>query len=105
MAWRFCLPQQRALCYTHVNSGSLPCAPLCGDPLYHMLETPTFPSTVLSTLWSSGVSHKKKNLIVPMLQSFIQYQENTQDNTRKQKWTDLVPIDMNRWGHWGKHCN
>ena len=22
----------------------------CGDPLYHMLETPTFPSTVLSTL-------------------------------------------------------
>ena len=26
------------------------CAPLCGDPLYHMLETPTFPSTVLSTL-------------------------------------------------------
>ena len=36
--------------YTHVNSGSLPCALLCGDPLYHMLETPTFPSTILSTL-------------------------------------------------------
>ena len=33
-----------------VNSGSLPCAPRCGDPLYHMLESPTFPSTVLSTL-------------------------------------------------------
>ena len=41
MAWRFCLPHQRALWYTHVNSGSLPCAPHCGDPLYHMLETPT----------------------------------------------------------------
>ena len=50
MAWRFCLPHQRALWYTHVNSGSLPCAPRCGDPLYHMLESPTFPSTVLSTL-------------------------------------------------------
>ena len=47
MAWRFCLLHQRALCYTHVNSGSLPCAPLCGDPLYHMLETPTFPSIEL----------------------------------------------------------
>ena len=33
-----------------VNSGSLPCAPRCGDPLYHMLESPTFPSTVLSTV-------------------------------------------------------
>ena len=42
--------QIHILWYTHVNSGSLPCAPRCGDPLYHMLETPTFPSTVLSTL-------------------------------------------------------
>ena len=50
MAWRVCLPHQRALWYTHVNSGSVACAPLCGDPLYHMLETPTFPSTILSTL-------------------------------------------------------
>ena len=24
MVWRFCLPHQRALWYTHVNSGSLP---------------------------------------------------------------------------------
>ena len=46
----FSLHGALALWYTHVNSGSLPCAPLCGDPLYHMLEMPTFPSTVLSTL-------------------------------------------------------
>ena len=39
MVWRFCLPHQRALWYTHVNSRSLPCASRCGDPLYHMLET------------------------------------------------------------------
>ena len=60
MAWRFCLPHQRALLYTHVNSGSLPWALRCGHPLYHMLETPTFPSTILSTLWTYGVSQKKK---------------------------------------------
>ena len=33
-----------------VNSGSLPSAPFCGDPLYHMLGTPGFPSTIMSTL-------------------------------------------------------
>ena len=62
MARRFCLPHHRALWYTHVNSGSLPCAPRCGDPLYHMLETPTFPSKVLSTLSTCGVSQEKKDM-------------------------------------------
>ena len=46
----FCLHHKRALWCSHLNSGSLPCAPRCGDPLYHMLEAPTFPSTFLSTL-------------------------------------------------------
>ena len=40
MAWRFCLQHKRALWHTHVNCGSLPCALPCGDPLYHMLESP-----------------------------------------------------------------
>ena len=31
--------------------------------MYHMLETPTLPSTVLSTLRTSGVSQKKKNIL------------------------------------------
>ena len=64
--WQFCYVRmeppksESPLVYTHVNSGSFPCAPLCGDPLYHMLETPTFPSTVLSTLRESV---KKKQLL------------------------------------------
>ena len=60
MAWRFCLPHRRALWYTHVNSGSLPCAPLCGDPLYHILETPIFPSTILNNLLNFWSQSKKK---------------------------------------------
>ena len=44
------LLHQRALFYTHMNSGSLPRAPHCGDSLYHMVESPMFPRTVLSTL-------------------------------------------------------
>ena len=79
MAWRFCLPHQRALWYTHVNSGSLPCPPRCGDPLYHMLESPTFPSTVLSTLWASGVSQKNMDLQLTI-------QEETPNKPLRLRW-------------------
>ena len=50
-----------ALWYTHVNSGSLPCAPRCGDPLYNVLETPTFPSTSLEYSLNFWSQSKKKD--------------------------------------------
>ena len=55
-----CLPHKRALWYTHVNFGSLPCAPRCGNPLYHMPES-HFPKHSLEyslNFWSH--SNKKK---------------------------------------------
>ena len=44
-------PETKVQCgQCQMNSGSLPCAPHCADPLYHMLESPVFPRAVLSAL-------------------------------------------------------
>ena len=58
------LPNTRELS-THMNSGSLPHAPHCRDPLYLMPESPMFPRNVLSILRTSGVSPKKKVSHIP----------------------------------------
>ena len=55
MAWRFCLPHQRALWYTHVNCGSLPCA--------------------ISTVSYAGDTHFRKHSLEYSLNSWSQQKE------------------------------
>ena len=58
-------PHHTTCTYKHDNCGSLPCPPCSGDPLYHMWELPTFPSTVLITLCTFGVIQKKRKGLPP----------------------------------------
>ena len=58
MAWWFCLPHQRALWYTHVNSGSLPCAPRLRGSTVSYAGDAHFPKHSLEyslNLWSQLV--------------------------------------------------